>query len=321
MSDVMSTGPVGVTGLPELIRRKGARTISVVLPALDERDTIAQVIASIRSVGGGLVDELVVVDSGSTDDTVARARAAGADAVYTREQALPGISVRAGKGEVLWRSLAVTTGDIVVFIDSDLRAPDPGFVPALVAPLLRDRRLHLVKGYYRRPLTDDPRADADGGGRVTQLVARPLLTALAPELADLRQPLGGEYAATRELLTAIPFAPGYGVEIGILLDTVHRYGRAAVGEADLGIRIHRNRPTHQLAVMSRQVIATLLDRIGIPDSGAGLIQFRPDGARWQRVRTAVSSADRPPFDSVLPYHLCPGSEPAAECGARARTAR
>ena len=285
--------------LPELIRRKGDRTISVVLPALDESATVTGVIASIRGLVGGLVDELVVVDSGSTDDTVARAVAAGADAVYTREQALPGIPVRRGKGEVLWRSLAVTRGDIVVFVDSDLQDPDPGYVPALVAPLLRDRRLHLVKGYCRRPLRDDRCGDSDGGGRVTQLVARPLLTALAPELADLRQPLGGEYAATRELLTAVPFAPGYGVEIGILLDTVHRFGRAAVAEADLGIRVHRNRPTHELAVMSRQVIATLLDRVGIADSGVGLIQFRPEGTRWRRVTSAVSSADRPPFASIL----------------------
>ncbi len=285
-------------GPAELIRAKGDRTVSVVLPALNERDTIAGVIASIRHLVGGLVDELVVVDSGSTDDTVARAIAAGAGAVYTREQAVPGLPVRSGKGEVLWRSLAVTTGDIVVFIDSDLHDPDPGFVPALLAPLLRDPRVHLVKGFYRRPLGDDPNAGPDDGGRVTQLVARPLLTALIPELADVRQPLGGEYAATRTLLTEIPFAPGYGVEIGILLDAWRRYGRAGIGEVDLGTRVHRNRPTHELAVMSRQIVATLLARAGIADSGIGLVQFRPDGAGWRRVSTPVSAADRPPMRSL-----------------------
>ncbi|PPJ09731.1 glucosyl-3-phosphoglycerate synthase [Nocardia nova] len=286
-------------GVHDLIRAKGDRTVSVVIPALNERATIAGVIGSIRDLIGGLVDELVVVDSGSTDDTVARARAAGASAVYTREEALPGVPVRAGKGEVLWRSLAVTTGDIVVFIDSDLHDPDPGFVPALVAPLLRDPDIQLVKGFYRRPLGDDPHGDTDGGGRVTQLVARPLLTALAPEVADVRQPLGGEYAATRALLTAVPFAPGYGVEIGILLDTLHRYGRAAIDEVDLGIRIHRNRPTHELAVMSRQIIATLLARLDIPDSGVGLTQFRPEAAGWRRVTSPVSSAERPPLASLF----------------------
>ncbi|WP_227982667.1 glucosyl-3-phosphoglycerate synthase [Nocardia spumae] len=285
-------------GAADLIRAKGERTVSVVVPALNERDTIAGVIASIRPLVGGLVDELVVVDSGSTDDTMARAVAAGAGAVHTREEAMPGVPVRAGKGEVLWRSLAVTTGDIVVFIDSDLHDPDPGFVPALVAPLLRDPRLHLVKGFYRRPLGDDPHGDTDGGGRVTQLVARPLLTALAPELADVRQPLGGEYAATRALLAGIPFAPGYGVEIGILIDAWHRYGRAAIGEADLGTRVHRNRPTHELAVMSRQIIATLLARLGIADSGVALTQFRPEGPGWRRVSTPVSAADRPPFTTI-----------------------
>ncbi|AHH17720.1 glycosyltransferase [Nocardia nova SH22a] len=283
---------------PELIRAKGDRTVSVVVPALNERDTIAGVIASIRHLVGGLVDELVVVDSGSTDDTVARAIAAGAGAVHTREQAVPGVPVRPGKGEVLWRSLAVTTGDIVVFIDSDLHDPDPGFVPALLAPLLRDPGIHLVKGFYRRPLGDDPHGDPDDGGRVTQLVARPLLTALVPDLADVRQPLGGEYAATRTLLADIPFAPGYGVEIGILLDAWRHYGRAGIGEADLGTRVHRNRPTHELAVMSRQIVATLLMRLGIADSGAGLIQFRPEGSGWRRVSTPVSAADRPPMRSL-----------------------
>ncbi|WP_051756219.1 glucosyl-3-phosphoglycerate synthase [Nocardia sp. NRRL WC-3656] len=294
-----TASPAHDVGVDDLIRAKGDRTVSVVIPALNERATITGVIGSIRHLIGGLVDELVVVDSGSTDDTIARARAAGASAVYTREEALPGVPVRAGKGEVLWRSLAVTTGDIVVFIDSDLHDPDPGFVPALVAPLLRDPGIQLVKGFYRRPLGDDPHGDTDGGGRVTQLVARPLLTALAPEVADVRQPLGGEYAATRTLLTAVPFAPGYGVEIGILLDTLHRYGRAAIDEVDLGIRIHRNRPTHELAVMSRQIIATLLARLDIPDSGVGLTQFRPEAAGWRRVTSPVSSAERPPLASLF----------------------
>ncbi|PSR59849.1 MULTISPECIES: glucosyl-3-phosphoglycerate synthase [Nocardia] len=294
-----TASPAHDVGVNDLIRAKGDRTVSVVIPALNERATIAGVIGSIRHLIGGLVDELVVVDSGSTDDTIARARAAGASAVYTREEALPGVPVRAGKGEVLWRSLAVTTGDIVVFIDSDLHDPDPGFVPALVAPLLRNPGIQLVKGFYRRPLGDNPHGDTDGGGRVTQLVARPLLTALAPEVADVRQPLGGEYAATRALLTAVPFAPGYGVEIGILLDTLHRYGRAAIDEVDLGIRIHRNRPTHELAVMSRQIIATLLARLDIPDSGMGLTQFRPEASGWRRVTSPVSSAERPPLASLF----------------------
>uniref|UniRef100_UPI001C24BAE3 glucosyl-3-phosphoglycerate synthase n=1 Tax=Nocardia alni TaxID=2815723 RepID=UPI001C24BAE3 len=273
--------------IPELVARKHDRRISVVLPALDEEATVGDVVGSIRPLVGGLVDELLVVDSGSTDGTIAAARAAGA-VVVTREEALPDVSPRPGKGEVLWRSLAVASGDLIVFIDSDLVLPDPGYVPALVAPLLADDGLHLVKGFYRRPLNADPLGDADGGGRVTQLLARPLLAALAPELAEIMQPLGGEYAATRELLTGIPFAPGYGVEIGILLDCWQRLGIDAITQVDLGTRRHRNRPTHELAAMSRQIAATLLDRLGIRDSGRGLPQFFPGDSGWQRTVSQVS---------------------------------
>lgn len=284
--------------LPELVGRKAGRTVSVVLPALDEQATIGGVLASIRPLVGTLVDELVVIDSGSTDNTVTVAESAGATAVYAAEEALPEIPARPGKGEALWRSLAVTTGDLVVFIDSDLLDPSPLFVPSLLAPLLFHEDLELVKGYYRRPLAADPAGDPEGGGRVTQLVARPLLTALAPELGEVLQPLGGEYAATRNLLSGIPFAPGYGVDIGILLDAWQRHGPQAIAQVDLGTRIHRNRPTHELADMSRQLIATLLDRLGIRDSGIGLARYRPDRAGWHRSVGTVSLTDRPAMNTV-----------------------
>ncbi len=280
--------------IPELVDRKGDRRISVVLPALDEEATVGDVVGSIRPLVGRLVDELLVIDSGSTDGTIAAARAAGAE-VVTREEAVPDVSPRPGKGEVLWRSLAVARGDLIVFIDSDLVLPDPRYVPRLVTPLLFDTDLHLVKGFYRRPLSTDRPTDADGGGRVTQLLARPLLAALAPELAEIMQPLGGEYAATRELLTDISFAPGYGVEIGILLDCWQRHGIDSIAQVDLGTRLHRNRPTHELTAMSRQIVATLLDRLGIRDSGRGLPQFLADSSGWQRTVSEVSLADRPPM--------------------------
>lgn len=278
--------------------RKLGRRVSVIVPAHDDEDTVAGVVATVRPLLGGLVDELLVLDAGSTDRTVARARAAGAT-VYTNAEALPEIAPRPGKGEVLWRSLAVSTGDLLVFLDADLVAPDPMFVPALVEPLLADPGLALVKGYYRRPMTSGPVVDADGGGRVTQLVARPLLTALAPALAEIVHPLGGEYAATRALLGEISFASGSGAEIGILLDCWQRHGLSAIAQVDLGVRVHRNRSTHELAVMSRQVVATLLDRLGIRDSGMGLVQFRPDATGWQRTPSEVSLADRPPMARVL----------------------
>ena len=300
--------------MAELVAAKAGRTISVVLPALNEAETVAAVINTITPMLGELVDELIVLDSGSTDDTEARARAAGARVVH-REEALPEIAPQPGKGEALWRSLAATTGDIIVFIDSDLIDPDPMFVPRLVGPLLTEDGIHLVRGFYRRPLKVGDGEDANGGGRVTELVARPLLAALRPELGYVLQPLGGEYAGTRELLTAVPFAPGYGVEIGILIDTYDRFGLDAIAQVNLGVRTHRNRPLSELGPMSRQIIATLLTRCGIDDSGVGLTQFLPDGPgqgpqggplegplggpQGYRTKTsAVSLADRPPMNTV-----------------------
>lgn len=281
----------------ELTAAKDGRTVSVVLPALNEAATIADVIETITPMVGGLVDDLVVVDSGSDDDTEARARQAGARVVH-REDVLPQIPPRPGKGEALWRSLAATDGDIIVFIDSDLTDPDPMFVPRLLGPLLTAEGVHLVRGFYRRPLKIGDAEQAHGGGRVTELVARPLLAALRPELSCVLQPLGGEYAGTRDLLASIPFAPGYGVEIGILIDTYDRFGLDAIAQVNLGVRTHRNRPLSDLGPMSRQVIATLLTRCGVGDSGVGLTQFVPDGDGQSPRVSAVSLTDRPPMNDV-----------------------
>jgi glucosyl-3-phosphoglycerate synthase len=291
----------------ELVAAKGGRTISVVLPALNEEDTVESVIDSISPLVGRLVDELIVLDSGSTDDTEIRAIAAGAR-VVTREQALPHIPPRPGKGEVLWRSLAATEGDFVVFVDSDLIDPHPMFVPRLLGPLLTEDGVHLVKSFYRRPLNASGPDGATGGGRVTELVARPLLAALRPELGCVLQPLGGEYAASRELLMSLPFAPGYGVEIGLLVDTYDRLGLDAIAQVNLGVRAHRNRPLAELGPMSRQVVATLLSRCGIPDSGVGLTQFFVDGDGYTPRTSTVSLADRPPMTAVA---IASAAEPGA----------
>lgn len=283
--------------VPELVAAKGGRTVSVVLPALNEEATVAAVVASIRPLLGTLVDELVVLDSGSTDATAARAQAAGAR-VVTREQAVPELDPVPGKGECLWRSLAVTSGDLVAFVDSDLIDPDPNFVPKLLGPLLTVDGMHLVKAYYRRPLRTGEAVDHHGGGRVTELVARPLLAALRPELSNVLQPLGGEYAGTRELLTAVPFAPGYGVEIGLLLDTYDLLGLSSIGQVNLGVRQHRNRPLADLGVMSRQILGTVLGRSGIQDSGAALTQFPMVAGEFIANTTDVSLADRPPMNTL-----------------------
>ncbi|GED98310.1 glucosyl-3-phosphoglycerate synthase [Gordonia crocea] len=284
---------------PELVAAKDGRTIAVVLPALNEADTVAGVIESIRPLVGGLVDDLVVLDSGSTDDTAVVAAAAGAR-VVSREEALPQVPPVDGKGEVLWRAIAATQADIIVFIDSDLVSPDPMFVPKLVGPIITQPGIELVKGYYRRPWRTAAQHVEDGGGRVTELVARPLLAALRPELSPIVQPLGGEYAGTRELLSSLPFAPGYGVEIGLLIDTYEARGPQAIGQVNLGVRVHRHRPLTELGVMSRQIVGTLLRRCGIDDSQAPLVQFAAaaDGSFATQV-TEVVLVDRPPMDSVL----------------------
>ncbi|MBH0775897.1 glucosyl-3-phosphoglycerate synthase [Nocardia bovistercoris] len=286
----------------ELVAAKNGRTVSVVLPALDEERTVGDVVASIRPLLGTLVDELVVLDSGSTDATAERAAAAGAE-VFSREQAVPELEPAPGKGEVLWRSLAVTSGDLIAFVDSDLIDPDPAFVPKLLGPLLTVENMHLVKAYYRRPLRQGDSVDAHGGGRVTELVARPLLAALRPELCHVLQPLGGEYAGTRELLTSVPFAPGYGVEIGLLLDTYDRLGLDAIGQVNLGVRTHRNRPLADLGVMSRQILGTVLGRSGVHDSGAALTQFPLIGDAFTAHSTEVSLSDRPPMNTLRPTRV------------------
>ncbi|MEU4444742.1 glucosyl-3-phosphoglycerate synthase [Actinosynnema sp. NPDC050801] len=279
--------------IPELVAAKGNRTVSVVLPALDEEATVGDVVGVVRPLLGGLVDELVVVDSGSTDDTVARAAAAGARVVH-RTDVLPEFPPRPGKGEVLWRSLAATSGDLVVFLDSDLVDPDREFVPALLGPLLT-RDVHLVKGFYRRPL----RLESTGGGRVTELAARPLLNALRPELAGVVQPLGGEYAGTREFLESVPFAPGYGVEIGLLLDAHARYGLDGIAQVNLGVRKHRNRDLWQLGPMAAQIAVTLLRRCGVPVESSTLTRFVPFDGEWLPSPVDVPAEDRPAMRSVL----------------------
>ncbi|MEP9417311.1 MULTISPECIES: glucosyl-3-phosphoglycerate synthase [unclassified Gordonia (in: high G+C Gram-positive bacteria)] len=282
----------------ELVEAKDGRTVSVVLPALNEEETVADVIATIRPLVGTLVDELIVLDSGSTDATAERATMAGAQ-VISREEAVPELEPVRGKGEVLWRSIAVATGDIIAFVDSDLIDPDPMFVPKMLGPLLVNPDIQLVKGYYRRPLRTGGTQDANGGGRVTELVARPLLASQKPELTAVLQPLGGEYAGTREMLSSVPFAPGYGVEIGLLIDTYDRYGLNGIGQVNLGVRTHRNRPLIELGVMSRQIVGTLMRRCGIEDSGVGLTQFtaEPDGTFTPHT-TEVYLEDRPPMKTL-----------------------
>jgi glucosyl-3-phosphoglycerate synthase len=298
--------PAGWTAA-ELAAAKAGRTVSVVLPALNEEDTVGHVVAAVHTLTlpaasgqGPLVDEIVVLDGGCTDRTAERAAAAGAR-VVTREQAFPGVEVRPGKGEVLWRSLVATTGDVIVFVDADLVDIDAGLVVGLLGPLLTTDGVALVKGFYRRPLRLETAETGTGGGRVTELVARPLIARFAPELSGIVQPLGGEYAATRDLLESVPFAASYGVEIALLLDTVHTRGLDAIAQVDLGVRKHRHRTLLELGLMSAEVLDTVLSRAPdgrLPASGSALIQFEQHGGRWAPRSHPVALRDRPPLAAL-----------------------
>ena len=287
--------------VPRLLAAKGQARVSVVLPALNEKDTVGRIVARIRRDlvdRTGLVDELVVMDSGSTDDTIALARDAGA-VVMRREDVLPDLAVRPGKGEVLWRSLAATTGDIIVFVDSDLSDFTSTFVTGLLGPLLTDPIVQFVKATYDRALQSGERVLPTGGGRVTELVARPLIALHWPELSGFVQPLGGEYAARRSLLESLPFAGGYGVEFGLLVDTYRAVGLDAMAQVDLARRKHRNSDLHKLGRMAAEILQVAEARLDRPTSRPlALTQFAraADGVRV--IDTDVTILDRPPMRSL-----------------------
>ncbi|MFJ9324555.1 glucosyl-3-phosphoglycerate synthase [Streptomyces globisporus] len=275
-------------------------SVSVVLPALNEEATVGAIVAVIRRElmeKIRLVDELVVIDSGSTDATAAVARAAGARVVH-RDAILPRIPALPGKGEVLWRSLLVTSGEIVCFVDADLRDFSADFVSGTVGPLLTDPAVQFVKAMYDRPLGDS----AGQGGRVTELVARPLLNLHWPQLAGFVQPLGGEYAVRRSLLERLPFPVGYGVELGLLVDALHTVGLDALGQVDVGVRRHRHQDGQALGRMAAAIYRTAQLRL----SRGHLV--RPALTQFERgedgfvARThAVDTEERPPMREIAEY--------------------
>ena len=303
-----SASSLAALDLPALLRakRRGAHRVSVVLPARDEEATVGVLVSAL--VGAWmrdlpLVDEVLVVDSDSTDRTAAVARAAGADVVATAD-VLPGTGSRPGKGEALWKGLAASTGDLVVFLDADLLGDVRHFVPGLLRPLLTEPQVRYVKGCYTRPLDVDGAARPNGGGRVTELTARPVLNALWPELAGVVQPLGGEYAGRRDALERVPFLSGYGVEAGLLIDLLRLGGLSALAQVDLGERRHVSQDEEALGAMAGQVVSALLARAPGRDPAApsGLLtRFRHDGSSFVPHTIAVDVAERPPLAEVAEY--------------------
>jgi len=253
------------TQLDELVKLKREQgvTISAALPALNEEETVGHVLKTIKNSlmkRVPLLDEIVLIDSDSTDRTRQIAEGLGVP-VHIHQKILPQYGARPGKGEALWKSLYCTQGDIVIWLDTDIVNIHPRFVYGLIAPLLLRPEIHFVKGFYRRPLKVGNKMQAGGGGRVTELTARPLLNLFYPELSGIIQPLSGEYGGRRKALEQLPFFSGYGVEIGLLIDLFETFGLSAIAQVDLQERVHHNQTLEALSKMSFAIIQAVIRKL------------------------------------------------------------
>src|SRR6476469_1709101 len=286
--------------LESLLAAKGATTVSLVVPARNEAATVGAVVSRVREQRletVELLDEIVVIDSDSTDDTYAVASDAGA-VVHRSAEIRPDLGSVPGKGEAMWKSLFVTTGDVLVFMDADLVDWDTHFVPGLLGPLLTRPDVALVKGFYERPMVHGDDVARFEGGRVTELVARPLIALDFPELSGLVQPLAGEWAVRRSLFERLHVPTGYAVELAALVDTAGLLDVDAIAQVDLGRRAHRHQALRDLGAMATQIVAAAQLRRGGRDPldhrDVVLRQFHPVGAGIGPVDRVVAVGERPP---------------------------
>lgn len=302
-----NTSAWGDRTLPELVEAKAASglAVSLVVPARNEAATVGDVVTRVREAlmeTTELLDEIVVIDSDSTDDTYAIATDAGA-VVHRSAEIRPDLGSVPGKGEAMWKSLFVTRGDVLVFMDADLLDWDTHFVPGLLGPLLTRPEIVLVKGFYERPFVDGADAAAYEGGRVTELVARPLLNLLFPELAGLVQPLAGEWAVRRSLFSALSVPTGYAVETTALIDTARTLGVDAIAQVDLGRRAHRHQALRDLGAMATQIVAATLERAGVTTGtttgNVSLRQYHPAEGHIAPLTRTVDTTERPPAAGYL----------------------
>ncbi len=277
--------------MADALAAKHGRTISVCIPCKNEAATIGSLVYMLRTElvdRFGLIDELIVLDDNSTDGTAGIAGAHGATVVSinaVNDVYGPG----RGKGNALWATLAASTGDFIVWCDGDVTTVEPSWMLGLLMPLLTNDDVSLVKASYHRP------TEHGGGGRTTELVARPLLSLFLPELTGLHQPLSGEFAGRRTTMEQIPFVQGWGVEIAMLADVAERFGASAIAQVDVGERLHRHQTLDRLGVQAAEVMATLLSRVGVSKRFASdqLALLRPNGAA-----EALNLDERPPMRSV-----------------------
>ena len=298
--------------IDELVRlkRRQRLSISLGLPALNEEETLGAIIKSVKAElcdRYPLLDEIVLIDSRSTDRTREIARELGIP-VYIHQDVLPEYGACVGKGEALWKSLHVLKGDIIAWIDTDIKNIHPRFVYGLIGPLLKDARIKFVKGFYKRPIRGPGGLQATGGGRVTELTARPLLNLFFPELSGLIQPLSGEQAGRREVLEQLPFLTGYGVEIGLLIDLLGTYGLQAIGQVDLKRRVHRNQSLVSLSAMSFTILQVVMKRLEqrhqlqlLAEANKSMKLIQHDRDRFHVEVKQLGDVERPPIATIPEY--------------------
>ena len=310
-----------LTKLVEL-KNKQKLTISLGLPALNEAETVGDIIRLIKHnlyTEVPLLDEIVLIDSGSTDDTVKIAEDFGVP-VFVHQEILPQHGSFKGKGEALWKSLYVLNGDIIAWVDTDIKNFYPGFVYGLLGPLLREPQIQYVKGFYRRPIKMDGKLVSEGGGRVTELTVRPLFNLFYPELSGMIQPLAGEYAGRRSVLERVPFFTGYGVETGLLIDLFNEFGLEAIAQVDLEERVHRNQSLPSLSQMAFAIIQVVMQRL----EGKSRIQLMDEVNRSMKLikprergyaleLKEIQDRERQPMNSIPEYQAKRGAE---ACGAK-----
>jgi glucosyl-3-phosphoglycerate synthase len=299
--------------LKNLVNQKEKKnlTISLCLPTLNEEKTIAKEIIIMKAelmTRYPLLDEIVVIDSGSTDKTREIARNYGAD-VYKASDILPGLEEYKGKGENLWKALYITKGDIIVYLDADIKNIHHRFAYGLLGPLLITDHVKYSKAFYDRPIAiGKNKVRPTGGGRVTELIIRPLFSLYFPELTQVLQPLSGEYAGYREVFEKIPFPIGYGVETSMILDIYKKWGLDVIAQIDLDKRVHRNQGTRALGRMAFGIIKTFLDRIeklGMidikKDTLNEMIQFNLVEDRYMPDTYKIQGFERPPIIEIPEY--------------------
>ena len=311
-----------VAGLVWEKERLGLK-VSLCIPTLNEERTIGKEIVIFRSElmqRYPLLDEIAVIDSGSTDRTREVAASFGAD-VYLSPEILSRYGEKRGKGENLWTAIYQLAGDILVYIDADIKNSHPRCVYGLVAPLVYHPEIKYVKAFYDRPLVSSEGVRPSGGGRVTEILIRPLFSLFFPELTAIIQPLSGEYAVRREVLERIPFPIGYGVETSHLIDVYMRWGLEAIAQTDMDCRVHRNQSTRELGKMAFGILQTFISRArslgilrGPEELNPVLRQFQVSGERFEEVEHRIIFEERPPMIEVPEYREKFGIE--AEKGAR-----